>query len=129
MPTLTAWPNIHDLVAPLLSLPYAEYNCWKVAQVLYKAGWNLDLASDPRLLNSAFDQVWWFQGDPRPPLSLVQPWDCLLLSIKGLVGDHCGVVLDDRLMVHTRKKAGVVKEPMHRWQARLWQIIRLKELC
>lgn len=125
---LARWPNIHSLVDPLLGLPYAQYNCWRVAQILFKAGWNLDLAADPRLLTGAFAEVWWCEGNPRPPLSLVQPWDCLVLSIKGLVGDHCGVVLDDRLMVHTRKKAGIVKEPMTRWDAKLWQIVRLKEL-
>jgi cell wall-associated NlpC family hydrolase len=128
MATLTSWPNIHELVEPLLGTPYAETNCWQVVQVLYKAGWQLDLAGDPRVLMESFAEVWWFQDDPRSPLLLVQPWDLLLFSIKGLVGDHCAVVLDDRLMVHPRKKLGVVREPMTRLYPKLWQILRLKEL-
>lgn len=125
--SVQSWPNLHALVDPLLGTPYAECDCWRLLHTLYQQGFGLDLANDPSLLSSQFQELW-FQGDARCPLALVQPWDCLVLSIKGLVGDHCGLVLDEALFVHPRKRAGVVKEPIRRWQEKLLQVVRPREL-
>ena len=121
------WPPLAPLVEPLLGLPYETYTCWGLVAHLLKQGWNIDLQTDPEALATQMVEVW-FRGDPPSPLGLVQPWDCLVLSTKNLVGDHCGLALDSTRFVHTRRQAGVVLDRLNRWEPKLLQVARLRPL-
>jgi cell wall-associated NlpC family hydrolase len=124
---LRTFPPLHDLIAPILGAPYAQYECWGLAAYLFKQGWGIDLAQDSESLTREFVEVW-FRGE-APPLELVlQPWDCLVLSVHGLVGDHCGIVLDAQTFVHTRRTAGVTIDRLLRWQPKIVQVARLRRL-
>jgi hypothetical protein len=122
-----AWPLLAPLVEPILGTPYAEMDCWGVLQHLLKAGWDLDLTHDPDILSREVVEVW-FQGDPHPPLGLCQPWDCLVVCVHGVVGDHCGLVMEGTQFVHTSRKAGVIIDRLQRWESRVLQIARLRRL-
>lgn len=126
MPVAT-WPNLSALIAPLLGTPYQTLDCWQLVQQLFQEGFGLDLLGEPAQLNTLMVEVW-FQGDPRPLLSLVQPWDCLLYSNKGLVTEHIGVVVNDYQMVHARPQTGVVLEPLTRYRRQILQLVRLRTL-
>src|SRR5262245_23444703 len=122
----TPWPLLGPLVEPLLGAPYGAYDCGNLLFHLFKVGWGLDLTRDPECLSREFVEVW-FQGDPRPPLGLVQPWDCLIVSVHGVVGDHYGLVMEGTQFVHSGK-AGVVIDRLQRWEAKVLQIARLSRL-
>jgi len=122
-----AWPPLAPLVQPLLGKPYAEYDCWGLLATLLQAGFGIDLTRDPEVLAREVVEVW-FRGQSASPLLLLQPWDCLILSVHGLVGDHCGLALDPTRFVHTRHRAGVVIDALPRWQPKFLQIARLRRL-
>jgi len=122
-----AWPPMAPLVDELLGTPYEQMDCWGVLAALLKAGFGLDLTRDPECLTREVVEVW-FEGDPRQPLSCIQPWDCLIFSVHGLVGDHCGLVMDGTQFVHARGKGGVAIERLHRWEEKVLQIARLRRL-
>lgn len=125
--SVKSWPNLNAIVDDLLGTQYEGQSCWQLFYTLYERGFGLDLAHDPTLLNTHFQQVW-FQGDPRSPLSLVQPWDCLVFSAKGFVSDHCGVVVDEMFFVDTHERQGVRRRRLRDWEPKLLQIARLREL-
>lgn len=122
---VTTWPNLAALVEPLLGAPYAEYDCLKFMHRLLREGFDLDVPPEPGPIAAQFVEVW-ARGDARNPLMLVQPWDGVVLTIKGLVGDHVGLVLNETQFVHTRLKTGVVLEPLPRWHRRFLQVVRLR---
>jgi len=121
-----AWPPLAPLVDEILGSAYTQYDCWGLLAYLMKRGWGLDLTHDPECLSREVVEVW-FQGDPRQPLTLTQPWDCLIVSVHGLVGDHCGLVMEGTQFVHSGK-AGVVIDRLQRWEAKVLQIARLRRL-
>lgn len=124
---LATWPALMPLITPILGATYAEFECWGLMAYLLKQGWDIDLSQEPGMLNTQLVEVW-FRGDPRPVQTLVQPWDCLALSIGGLVGDHCGVVCDAQTIVHTRRHAGVALDQLKRWEGKIMQVNRLRRL-
>ena len=130
MPTVRRLPNLRALVDPLLGTSYAEYTCWGLVYYLLKEGLRLDLARDPATAATALMEIW-FRGDPRNPLTLVQPWD-LYITTQNLhlpVSDHVGLVVDDTSFVHARNvSTGVAIEPLRRWRPKLLQLARARSL-
>jgi len=122
-----AWPPMAPLVDELLGTPYEQMDCWGLLAALLQRGFGLDLARDAECLNREFVEVW-FAGDARPLETLLQPWDVLICSMYGLVGDHCGVAMNGTQFVHARGKAGVAIERLHRWEEKVLQIARLRRL-
>ena len=125
---MPAWPRLQPLVEPLLALPPGQLDCWGLVAVLLEQGFGLDLVQDQEGFGREVVEIW-FETDPRPPLTLVQPWDCVLMAITGPVADHCGLVMEGTQLVHTRAKQGVRVEPLTRFMPHLLQIVRLRRLC
>jgi hypothetical protein len=128
-------PQLRPLVEPLIGLPYshflladtapAENACWGLVRYLFNEGFALQLVTNP--VDAAAQAVEiWAQGDPRDPLTLVQPWDAYILAVENPWSDHLGIVMDQAEFVHVRKRLGVTKEPLHRWRPKLFQVARLQ---
>lgn len=120
-----AFPNLRELVDPILGAPYEQYPCWALARHLMHVGLNLDIVADPQRAAEQLSEVW-FEDDPRDPLTLVQPWDLFIMLRHGMVSEHVGVVVDSETLVHTRRTTGVVLEPLQRWKPKLLQLARLR---
>jgi hypothetical protein len=130
-------PNLAALVDPLLGQPYERFllpgsgphgnACWGLVRLLLDEGFGTALDVDPSQAASQIVEVW-FRGDARDPLPLVQPWDVWILATKGLWSDHLGLVVNPLQFVHVRKRVGVVVEPLRRWQPKLIQLARLRQL-
>ena len=81
------------------------------------------------MLVSKVAEVWFRGEDARDPLLVAQPWDLFILAMQGITSSHVGIVIDAELFVHTRRRTGVVLEPMRRWRPKLLQIARLTFLA
>src|SRR4030095_7066940 len=118
-------PDIYPVIEPLLGLPYAEFQlryvsegqdaCWGRVHYLLREGLGLDLDKEPVQACEQIAEIWG-PGDPRDPLTLVQPWDGYILAVKHPWSDHVGLVVDTRTFVHVRAGTGVVLEPLQRWR-------------
>jgi hypothetical protein len=124
--TTTAWPNLRELAQDFYARPYAEGDCWRLVCELLEAGGFGRVAHDP-LEAVKLVQELWFQGDPRDPLLLVQPWDWFLLRKprQGPAVRHVGLVVDPVHMIHVATQ-GVRIEPLRRWRSWLVQLARLR---
>lgn len=120
-------PGIEPFVEPLLGLPYAACDCWQLLRRLYGHGWGIDLDADPAAAAAQVQEIW-FQRDDRDPLSLMQPWDILILKTTGMASSHVGVVVNTVHLIHTRQSVGVCLEPLRRWAPHLLQMARLRRL-
>ncbi len=130
-----ALPDIKRFVDPLVGMSYATFQsqhggtgadgCWHLVRYLLHAGFGLDLDRDPGLACRQIAEVWGV-GDPRDPLTLVQPWDGVILATRHLWSDHVGLVVDPLSFVHVRPRTGVVLEPLRRWVPKLLQLARLR---
>lgn len=122
-------PNIKDVVDPLLGKSYAEYDCWALLRHILHVGFNIDILGNPTQAAEQVCEVW-VRGDPRDPLTLLQPWDWLIFITRArlLVTNHVGLVVDPTQMVHTRQRTGVCLERTQRWMPKLFQIARLRIL-
>ena len=124
-------PDLAAIVEPILGLSYAQYDCWHLVRYVFKEGWAIDFDDDPAHALAQAEEIW-FVGDPVDPLTLLQPWDVLIMRTRGLASSHVGVVFDAVHFVHTRKLLGVCLEPLKRWMpprsTRLLQMARLKRL-
>ena len=122
-----AFPNLRTLIDPILGAPYDQYPCWTLARTLMQEGLGLDTVEDPHRAAQQLSEVW-YEGDPRDPLTLVQPWDLFIMLRHGLVSEHVGLVVNSTTLVHTRRTTGVVLEPLQRWVPKLLQLARLRML-
>jgi hypothetical protein len=129
---LTRLPNLRAIAQDFLGQPYAVDDCWRLVLDLLHAGGFGDYRDKP---GEAIQQVAevWFWDDPRNPLTLIQPWDWVLLTKigkpeRGAAVGHIGLVVDDLTFVHVGSKVGVVIEPLQRWRARFVQLARWKHL-
>lgn len=122
-----SFPALRPHVDAILGAPYAQYPCWALARHLIQEGLGLDIVADPHRAANQLSEVW-FEGDPRDPLSLVQPWDLFIMLRHGIVSEHVGMVVDSETLVHTRRRTGVVLEPIQRWIPKLLQLGRLRML-
>jgi hypothetical protein len=120
-------PAIEPLVEPLLGLSYAQCHCWELLRRLYGHGWGIDLDADPAAAAAQVQEIW-FQGDARDPLSLMQPWDILIMKTTGMASSHVGIVVNAIHLIHTREATGVCLESLRRWAPRLLQMARLRRL-
>lgn len=123
-------PNIAEVIDPLLGRSYAEYDCWGLLRHVLHVGFDIDIVGNPTQAAEQVCEVW-VRGDPRAPLSLVQPWDWLIFITRPrlLVTNHVGLVIDPTQMVHTGEKTGVCLQRLTpRWGERLFQIARLRML-
>jgi hypothetical protein len=120
-------PDIEPLVEPLLGLSYAECHCWDLLRRLYGQGWGIDLDADPAAAAAQVQEIW-FQRDECDPLSLMQPWDILIMKATGMASSHVGIVVNAVHLIHTREATGVCLEPLRRWAPRLLQMARLRRL-
>jgi cell wall-associated NlpC family hydrolase len=120
-------PDLLALLDPILGRSYDEYNCWDLLRDLYGQGWGIALEEDPAAAVAQVSELW-FQGDPRDPLTLVQPWDVVIFRTRGMASSHVGVVCNTVQFAHTRRRLGTCIEPMRRWMPRLLQIGRLRRL-
>jgi hypothetical protein len=121
----TTMPDIRACIDPILGAPYEEYRCWNLARYLMQTGLGLDIVAEPLRAAEQLSEIW-FEGDPRDPLSLVQPWDLFVMVRHGDITEHVGVVVDAQALVHTRLRTGVVVEPLQRWRPKLLQLARLR---
>lgn len=124
-------PNIKALVEPILGTPYADADCWNLVRSLIKEGFGLDLAREPEKAAEAVVEIW-YRGDEGEPLTLVQPWDLVIIANHAdlPVSDHVGLVVDDQLFVHARDvSTGVALERLRKWRPRFLQLARLRRLC
>lgn len=123
-------PNLAALVEPILGTPYAEANCWNLVRLLIREGFDLDLAAQTE--DAAREVVeLWYRGDEADPLTLLQPWDLLIIANHDAlpVSDHVGLVVDDERFVHARNSVtGVAMERIRKWRSRLLQVARLRRL-
>ena len=127
---LASMPHLATLVEPFLTRSYAEDQCWQFVLDLLRAGGFTDIAADPVQAVQQVTEVW-FWDDPRDPLPLLQPWDWYLLTKDGRPEDgtpigHIGLVMDDYLFVHVRRRMGVCTDPLYRWRHKLVQVARLR---
>lgn len=130
-------PDIRSVIDPLIGLPYAQFQmrhvaegqdaCWGLVHYLLREGLGLDLEEDPASASAQLAEIWG-PGDPRDPLSLVQPWDGYILAVKHAWSDHVGLVVDATSFVHVRVPTGVCIERLRRWRPRLFQVARLRSL-
>lgn len=122
-------PTITDIVDPILGASYEHYDCWGLVRYILKAGFHLDIVADPRQAAEQVCEVWQ-RDDPRDPFQLLQPWDWLIFITRARlpVTNHVGLVVDPTQMVHTRRRTGVVREPMQRWMPKVFQVARLRVL-
>ena len=72
-------PDIQVLVQPLLGQPYAENDCWDLVRHLLNQGFGLDLVRDAETAAQRVQEVW-YRGDAADPLTLVQPWDLVIIA-------------------------------------------------
>ena len=128
MQTVVRLPNIREVADPIVGAPYEQYACWALVRYLFKEGLDLDIIADPQRAAEQLYEVW-FDGDPRDPVMLVQPWDLFIMVKSGLVSEHVGLVLDETQIVHTRRSTGVVIEPLPRLRPKLLQLGRLRMLA
>lgn len=122
-----AFPALLPHVDAILGAPYEQFPCWTLARHLMQVGLGLDIVADPQRAATQLSEVW-FEGDPRDPLTLVQPWDLFIMVRHGVVSEHVGLVVDSETLVHTRRTTGVVLEPLQRWKSKLLQLARLRML-
>lgn len=130
MNTVVRLPNIIELVEPLLGTPYAEANCWQLVRLLIREGFGLDLAAQTEEAAREVVELW-YRGDDADPLTLLQPWDLLIIANHDAlpVSDHVGLVVDEERFVHARNSVtGVSLERIRRWKPRLLQVARLRRL-
>jgi hypothetical protein len=122
-------PNLAELAQDVLGAPYTQYSCFGLMRYLIRAGFGWDLVDDPHQAAAEITEIW-FRGDGRDPVSLLQPWDCWMLSLQDTLPwtDHVGLVIDAQHWVHSRRRVGVVIEPLRRWQPKLLQVARLRRL-
>jgi len=123
-------PNIRELVDPLLGASYEEFQCWALVRHLLIQGFGLDIAQQPSHAAALMQEVW-YRGDPREPLTLTQPWDLYITCERDdrPWSTHIGLVVDETTFVHARTAAtGVAIERMKRWQPKLIQLARLRQL-
>lgn len=122
-------PDLQSLIQPLLGTPYQERYCWDFVRQLFQQAFGLRLDADPGAANVHLMEVW-FLGDPREPLALVQPWDCVVYCEQRRlpISSHVGLVVDQQTFVHAREQTGVVVERLRLWRPKLLQIARLRRL-
>jgi cell wall-associated NlpC family hydrolase len=90
----------------------------------------VELVRDAQLSAQRFQEVW-FRGDRADPLTMVQPWDLVILANDEAlpVSDHVGIALDQQRFVHARPaETGVALGRLRTWKSRLLQLARLREL-
>jgi cell wall-associated NlpC family hydrolase len=123
-------PDIQPLVDAMLGTSYKEYDCWDLVRTLYQQGFGIGLARDTQLSAQQFQELW-FRGDTTDVLTLVQPWDLVILANHEdlPISDHVGVVLDAQRFVHASPAVtGVALARLRTWKPRLLQLARLREL-
>lgn len=123
-------PDLAALVEPLLGTAYSHYDCWDLVRELYQQGFGLDLARDTERAAVAFQEVW-YRGNAADPRAVIEPWDLVIMDEHDLlpVSSHVGVALDSQQFVHARRsKTGVALERLLKWQPRLLQVARYREL-
>lgn len=123
-------PDIGTLVEPLLGAAYDQYDCWDLVRHLYREGFALDLVRDAERAATAFQELW-YRGDATDVLTLMQPWDLLVIANQTTlpISDHVGIALDAQRFVHARRsESGVAIARIRTWHARLLQVARLREL-
>jgi hypothetical protein len=103
-----------------------QYNCWDFIQDIFLAG--RGIAFDPVIEHNRLrvQEVWW-RSDPVPLEDVVRPYDLLVLSTRGPLADHIGVVIDKQSFAHNREKAGVCRENLQNWHQRCLQVLRVTE--
>lgn len=128
MVTRATLPDLRLLAQDFFERDYAPGDCWRLVFDLLQAAGVVDVGAE---VVDAVRQVQeiWFQDDPREPLSLVQPWDWLIIRERGPAAGHIGLVVDLMDLVHVHRHAGVRIEPMKRYRERIVQIARLRVLC
>jgi cell wall-associated NlpC family hydrolase len=123
-------PDIQPLVDAMLGTPYEKYDCWDVVRTLYQQGFGTALTRDTQLSAQQFQEMW-FRGDADDVLTLIQPWDLVIIANNEdlPISDHVGVALDHQRFVHARPAAtGVAVGRLRTWKPRLLQLARLREL-
>lgn len=123
-------PNLAQIVEPILGTPYADANCWNLVRALIREGFGLDLAAQTEEAAREVVELW-YRGDDADPLTLLQPWDFLVIANHDAlpVSDHVGLVVDAERFVHARNSVtGVSIERIRKWLPRLLQVARLRRL-
>lgn len=123
-------PDIQAITQLLLGAAYDAYDCWDLVRHMYCEGFGLDLVRDAERAAVAFQEMW-YRGDDIDPLTLIQPWDLVIIANNTVlpVSDHVGVALDAQQFVHARpSETGVALARLRTWKSRLLQIARLREL-
>lgn len=130
MDSVIRLPNLDAIVQPLLGTPYADANCWNLVRLLIREGFGLDLAAQTEEAAREVVELW-YRGDAADPLTLLQPWDLLIIANQDAlpVSDHVGLVVDEERFVHARNvSTGVAMERIRRYRSRLLQVARLRRL-
>jgi cell wall-associated NlpC family hydrolase len=130
MNTVRSIPDIHAFVDPLLGKSYEIYDCWNLVRYLLKQGFDLDLVRDAETAAQRVQEVW-YRGDAVEPLTIVQPWDLVIIANHEdwPVSDHVGLAVDQQFFVHARRSdTGVALARWRSWRPRLLQLARLREL-
>jgi hypothetical protein len=116
------------MVSPYIGQPYSKGRCWEVVRHLLQAGLGLNLDSEPEKAAHAFSEVWYY-ADPEPVLSIIHPWDLVILAGGNRISRHVSLALDATAFVHANKRVGVCIEPLLRWEGRIIQVARLRSLA
>ncbi len=127
MSTVQVIPNMRAIIQAVLGKSYVEVNCWALVRHIFLEAFGLDLIADPVEAAQGFAEIW-FKGDEKDLLSLVQPYDLLIIANHQRISQHLGVIVDDVYLVHTRQKTGVVVERLTRWKPHILQLARLRSL-
>jgi len=118
-------PDLRLLAQDFYERHYGDGDCWRLIYELLQAGGFLHVQANVMDAVRSVTEIW-FQGDPRDPLSLVQPWDWFLVRHDLPAVQNPCLVVDSLDMIHVHRTAGVRIEPMRRWRHRLVQVARLR---
>jgi hypothetical protein len=124
----TPVPDLRVLAQDFYERPYGPEECWRPIFELLQAGGFVEVTADPHDAVRAVQQIWW-HDDARPLLSVIKPWDWLLMRERGPAVQHPALAVDGHDLIHLHRTAGVRIEPIRRYRDRILQVARLRCFC
>lgn len=123
-------PDLNPLIDRLLGLPYAELRCRPLVARLFQEGFGIDLDAPGTDINQYFQEIW-FDGDPRDPLPLVQPWDLWVQFTDPAlrISQHVALVVDSQRLFHALDSpVGAARTLLRSSRPKLLQVSRYREV-
>ena len=116
--------SLRPFIEDLLGTPYVTMNCYQFLTTVYRDGLGLALSDHPMQDTDHVVEIWFNEPDCADPVPIMQPWDILVMAMRGAAGDHVGVVVDQTYFAHTGRQVGMSLAPLFRYRRWLLQILR-----